>query len=141
MYEANLRQLVQFIFVDNVRDSLVQLNLPNGENGIRDNHDLFVFFMDLLCKGLVMLYGGEDNKVPLESVTHEQLVYVTRKLKNAGIALSVDIKHVETHDGTKLTLPPCILKGETGELSDYKMRLVSSNVEYTIKFAIERLPA
>lgn len=138
--EATLHDLVEFMFLHNKNNTKVLLNLPYGEDAIRNNHDLFVFLLDMLCKGLVLLYGDQDRKVPIESLTQEQLAHVTQKLKNAGIILKVDIIPIEMVDGaTIMSMKPSIYKGATEELKDYKMRLISKSVEYTIRFELARV--
>lgn len=137
--EASVKDLVQYIFIDNKHDNKVLMNLPQGESGIRNNHDLFVFFVDLLCKGLVMLYGNADNKVPLETLTTEQLGYVTHKLRNAAIDLKVTTREVVSPDGNPVLMKPCIYKGDTEELNSYSLRLVTQNIEYNIQFELLRI--
>ena len=137
--DASLNELVRYIFIDNKQDNIVYMNLPYGESGIRDNHDLFVFFVDLLCKGLVMLYGNEDNKVPIDTLTQQQLAYVTAKLKNAGIDLKVMQKEIVTINRNPILVKPRIYKGDDDTLDSYNLRIVSNNIEYTIAFALLRI--
>lgn len=142
--EATLEALVEYLFLNNKNDSKVFLNIPYGDDGVRNNHDLFMFFVDMLIKGLVLLYGNEERKVPLDNLTREQLEYVQQKMKNAGVELKVNIAPVVIPPESEappqpLNLRPCIIKGETDELMDYKLRVVSNNIEYTIQFELNRL--
>jgi len=137
--ETSLQGFVKFIFIENTSDAKVYMNLPQGDQGIRDNHDLFVFCTDLLCKGLVLLYGNEENRVPIDSLTSEQLQYVKTKLLNAGIDLKVDIKQIVSMVSESPNVKPCIVKGDGEDLSSYKLRLVSKNFEYTIQFDLVRI--
>lgn len=136
--EASVKELVQYIFQDNRNDSKIYMNLPFGETGIRDTHDLFTFFVDLLCKGLVLLFGDEQNKVALEKLNYHQISLVKHKLMNAGIELDITMSEVLPMDHNVL-IRPCIFKGDGDNLDDYSLRLVSKNIEYTIKFKLLRI--
>lgn len=137
--ESTLQGLVEFLFLNNKNNTKVYLNLPSGEDGIRNNHDLFVFLVDLLCKGIVLLYGDDQKRVPIETMTEEQTEYIISKLKNAGILMTVNVQQIETADNMTISMKPAIYKGETDELEDYRLRLISKNIEYTIKFEIMRM--
>lgn len=137
--EASLAELVRYMFIENKTDTKVYMNIPYGEHGIRDNHDLFVFCLDLLCKGLVLLYGDEQNKVPIDSLSQDQLAYVTMKLLNAGILLKVETKEIITPQPDSLAIKPRIYKADGNELTSYKMLLVSKGIEYTIQFELTRI--
>lgn len=140
--EASLAELVRYIFIENKTDAKVYMNIPYGEHGIRDNHDLFVFCLDLLCKGLVLLYGDEQNKVPIDSLSQEQLAFVTRKLLNAGILLKVETQEIITPQPEclhSLAIKPRIYKGDGNDLTSYKMLLVSKRIEYAIQFELTRI--
>ena len=127
------------MFLDNKFDTRISLNLPGGETGIRNNHDLFIFLLDLLCKGIVLLYGDADHRVPIDALTQEQLAYLTKKMANAGIVLTVDIVPISTIINDVVAVKPCIIKGANDELHEYKMRIVSKNIEYTIRFSLRRV--
>lgn len=155
--EATLQGLVEYLFVGNKTDAKVYLNLPQGDDGIRNNHDLFMFFVDLLCKGMVFLYGNEDRKLSLDKLTPEQLEFIKKKLRNAGVELRVNIAPVDFLDPTnqhqEAYIKPCIVKNNNSEcsqgsqgsqdsqdnLEDYVLRIVSNKVEYSISFALVRL--
>jgi len=137
--EASLQDLVNFMFVENKHNSKIYLNLPSGEDGIRDNHDLFVFLLDLLCKGLVTLYSDTDKKVALDSLTTEQLTYITKKMMNAGIKLLVSTRELIDIPGHTTPIRPGIYKDSGDNLTDYSMRIVSKNLEYTIQFELVRI--
>jgi hypothetical protein len=136
--ESTLHGLVQYIFIDNTDDAKVYMNLPHGEHGIRDNHDMFVFCIDLLCKGLVVLYGDTPYSVCLESLSMNQIDFVKKKMANAGLLLKLDTSHVESE--TFLMNRPRIVKiDDDDKLTSYRMHITSSDIEYTIHFDFIRI--
>lgn len=137
--ETSLHELVNFMFIENKHNSKIYLDLPSGEDGIRDNHDMFTFLLDLLCKGLVTLYGDSDKKIALDNLTSDQMAYVTKKLLNAGVKLHVTTKELIDIPGNSVLVRPGIFKEAGNDLIDYSLRLVSKNTEYTLKFELVRI--
>jgi hypothetical protein len=135
--EASVQELVEVIFLKNRDDSKIYMNLPYGESGIRNTHDLFIFLIDLLSKGLVLLYGDENKSVTLDCLNFENLNYVKRKLLNAGIQLDI-----QTKEAINMGVPvrPCIIKSDDNdELENYCLRLVSQHMEYNVSFKLIRI--
>lgn len=78
--------LAEFMFFKNTNDTKIELEL----NGIENKKDLFCFFVDLLCKGLVLLFGI-NGKLDIDSLTIEQYKQVAKKMANASIFANVDV--------------------------------------------------
>lgn len=136
--EASVQELVELIFLKNRDDSKIYMNLPYGESGIRNTHDLFIFLIDLLSKGLVLLYGNENKTVSLECLNFENLSHVKKKLLNAGIQLDI-----QTKEAINMGVPirPCIIKDgdDNDDLKNYYLRLVSQHMEYNVSFKLVRI--
>ena len=88
---VGIDELASVIFTKNTNNAHIDLNI----NGIRNTKDLFCFFLDMLCKGLVILYGS-DNRLDLSTVTQDQFAYVQEKLACAGIKCELEVIPVET---------------------------------------------
>jgi hypothetical protein len=78
--ELEVDQLAEFIFLRNINNAKIELELC----GLEDSKDLFCFCVDLLCKGLVLMYGVE-KKVELSELTMEMFNNVKNKMRCAAI--------------------------------------------------------
>jgi len=74
-------ELAIHIFKNNVNQHMMI-----GIDSITNNKQLFSFCFQLLCSGLVMLYG-DGKKLQLNKITMDQLECVKSKLKYAQIKL------------------------------------------------------
>jgi hypothetical protein len=87
-YKIDVQDLANFIFVENQNN----LNVIIEINSIKSNQELFFFLFDLLCKGLILVYGEKgSNKVCLNHLTIEQFEFMKTKFKNAHIKLDIVI--------------------------------------------------
>lgn len=134
--EATMSGLVEYVF-RNEKNTKIYLNLPFGEDGIRNDHDLFLFFVDLLCKGLVLLYGNGGQRVLIDNLSFENIDYVKSKLKNAGVILNIQTKEV-IGDKSIVVKPAIVSEGNTNTLKDYVLRIVTNGLEYNISFELLR---
>lgn len=131
--ELEIDDLAEFLFKKNKNNALVQLEL----NGIDDTRDLFCFCIDLLCKGLVLLYGNEKSSVDVDDISFEQFSIIVNKLKNAGIILDL---RVENNDSN---LPPGIDMGSVykskvvTELHNYEFCIRSLTRQYVVGFSLD----
>lgn len=80
-----------FVFKRNINNAIIDLSI----GGVEHNKDFFLFLVDLVCKGLVLLFG-ENNRVELDNITLDDFNSIRKKLLCAGI--DVDLK-VEVNDG------------------------------------------
>ena len=89
MYQIDIEvdQLSDFIFLENKNNSLIELEL----GGIENNKDLFCFMLDLFCKGLVKVYG-HDNQVEVDNLTIDDFLFIKKKMECAGIRVVLDVK-------------------------------------------------
>lgn len=92
-YSIDVQDLANFIFVANKNNSNIVIELSS----ITNNKDLFFFLFDLLCKGIVLVYGKDQaNKVCLNHLTIDQFEYIKKKFKNAHIQLHIIMYDVKT---------------------------------------------
>lgn len=84
--EMHINDLADFMFVKNVNDAIIGLQM----DGIEDNKDLFYFCLDLFCKGLVLMYGN-GNSVNVDEISMEQFTSIQKKMKNAGILVHLSV--------------------------------------------------
>jgi hypothetical protein len=89
----NVNDLAEYLFIKNTEDKQVTLNV--SENGVSCTRELFFFCLDIMFKGLILLYGS-DNKVDVSEITLEKFNYLKRKMQCANICCNCDITYVDT---------------------------------------------
>lgn len=92
-YRIDVQDLANFIFIKNTNNNNIVIELSS----ITNNKELFFFLFDLLCKGIILVYGkDESNKVCLNHLTIDQFEYIKKKFKNAHIHLQIVIYDIKT---------------------------------------------
>lgn len=66
--------------------------------GLQTSKDLYCFLFDLFCKGLVLLYGDENQRVYIELMTYDQFATVAEKMKRAGIHVYLDMQPLPANE-------------------------------------------
>ncbi len=119
-----------FLFKRNINNAIVELSL----GGVENNKDLFLFLVDLVCKGLVLLFG-EENRVELDNVTSDDFNMIRKKLSCAGI--NVDLM-VEINDGDipGINLYEIENIAEDTPLEQFKFKITSISYVYTLRFKL-----
>ena len=113
----NINDFADFVFIKNVNDALVELSL----GGVENNLDLFCFFVDLVCKGLVLLFGKE-NKVELDSVSMEDFKRVQHKMHLLGIDVILDVKPNENNLPVSMNVADFENFPPNNDLESYKFK-------------------
>lgn len=118
--DVEVDELSDFIFLKNTNDAIIELEL----GGIENNKDLFCFLLDLFCKGLVKVYG-HNNQVEVDNLAMEDFVYMKKKLECAGIRVMLDIK--PNKEELPLGVNSTQIKNlpENLQLSEYRFMVVS----------------
>jgi hypothetical protein len=140
--DMSVNDLASFLFIRNVDNKSISININEG--GIQNTRDLFCFCLDLLFKGLILLYG-EDNKVLVNALTLEQFDVIKRKLRCANIECHLEIIPLETPSEEVLDLwtqnflnvHKVRNSDECLKLEDYHFDLQLSDCIYKIWFEIK----
>lgn len=133
--DMDVNDLVTFVFIKNVNDATLNLSL----DGIEDTYDFFCFCVDLLCKGLVLLYGS-NGSVEIDNLGIEKFGYITKKLNNAGIHVSLDL--LDTDDleyfNTECKVVSFVRPDESkkDDLEAYAMYIRGKSKIYKVKFRL-----
>ena len=127
-----VEDLADFMFKKNTNNAKIELEL----NGIENKKDLFCFFVDLLCKGLVLLHAreSENNKLDIDSLTIDQYKQVAKKMANANICANVGVVD------NVLNRPSSVYCSnefpDTLDLKDYAFIITTNMRIYMINFEV-----
>jgi hypothetical protein len=80
--------LAKFIFIDNKDNHTIDLII---EEGCSSTKELFFICVELLTKGLKLLYADTDDKVDLKNITMDQLKYIKSKLLLVKIDFEINM--------------------------------------------------
>jgi hypothetical protein len=122
-----------FLFKENINNAIIKLTLEE----IKNNKDLFFFLVDLLCKGLVMLFGN-NNKVELESLSIDNFQIIKQKMSLAGINVLLDLQPNNANlEYAKLNLEEIEnTKPDNLDLKLYHFTIENNIFIYTISFEL-----
>lgn len=129
---SDIAKFVEYMFIDNNKDRLVELCLE----GIENNKDLFLFFIDLFSRGLVMCYGNPLNFDDLDEI---KFGYIQKKLANAGIDIHLVITKNPVPLATSINSAEIDEEDNHKPLESYVFRIIKSNYTYHITFSLRRL--
>lgn len=97
--DMDINNLAEFLFTKNDHNKQIDLSI----NGIENTRDFFCFCLDIMCKGLVLLFG-KDNKVALNDLSLHDFEIVNTKMKCAGIKCLLKVYPIEEQPETLLDL-------------------------------------
>lgn len=132
---SDIIAFTEYMFRKNTNNRPIHLNLE----GIESNKDLFLFFIDLFCKGLVVCYGV-NNKVNFDDLNMDKFAYIKQKMANAGIQIDLNVKQHPTELQTFINSDEIDAEPEDKELKDYVFKLYNHKTIYEIKFKLGRPP-
>lgn len=132
-----VEHLAGFVFLHNVHDAVIELSME----GIRNNKDLFYFCLDLFCKGLVMLFGDDRNRVDLDGLDMVKFSVVRHKMLLAGIdtLLQVETKEPDPTSNVYLNLKDIELQRDDELLHKFRFKIHTRRTVYTISFDLRHV--
>lgn len=130
--EIEIENLAEWVFEKNVNNAILEIEL----NGIENQHDLFCFCVDLLCKGLVLLYSNEQGMVEIEQITFDQFEHIKHKMSFAGIEANLNIVPYHRLPNTHAISMPADLN--YSDIAQYSMDINTMHAKYVITFKMMR---
>lgn len=139
LVDMSVNDLADFVFNKNHDNKRVELDI----NGLEDTRDLFCFCLDLMCKGLVMLFGTE-NRVAVNDLSQDQFRIMCDKMRCVGIECTLKIIQVEIPPETVvdlwsqnfLNMQRIQLDAAHERLEDYTFNLQTLDHIYRISFKL-----
>lgn len=122
-----------FMFRKNINNAQIELSL----GGVENNKDLFCFFVDLMCKGLVILFG-QDNRIELEQLTIDDFDMVKKKMGLAGIEVVLDINPNTMNLPVSLNIREIETFPDNAPIGTYFFRVVGLTMVYEIRFKLAK---
>jgi hypothetical protein len=131
--DMHIDDLAEFMFMKNINDAIIEMSL----GGVENTKDLFCFFVDLMCKGLVLLFGKE-NRIELDQLSMDDFKLVQHKMSLAGIAVNLNIEPNSTNLPTSLNIRDIDTFPDNNPISSYFFVIISPSIIYKISFGISR---
>lgn len=144
----DINELAAFIFTKNVEEQKVLLHI----NSLKTTKQLFFLLFDLFCKGLILLYGNNSNRLLLNKLEMSQFEELKRKLKCAHINLILTLYDADTaklldmipdssgehHESTiiRSSLDRILKMDDNDDLTEYQFHLYMNDTLFCINFDI-----
>ena len=120
-----------FMFKENTNNARIELSL----GGVENNKDLFCFFVDILCKGLVILYG-KDNKIQIDDLTIHEFEMIKNKMLLAGIQVTLETEENIHHITPRVNIREIEFIDDNAPLDQFHLQVISTYLIYRIKFNV-----
>lgn len=128
-----VNDLANFLFIQNKNDAVIELNL----GGIKNTFDLFCFLLNILCKGIVLMFSPDTMKFDIDSITSEQFAVATTKLANAGILCDVDVSSNSTNKTASVNFDS--IDDNKTELKDHAAVITTADKILKITFRLKHI--
>ena len=131
--DMHVDDLATFMFTRNVNNAMIELSL----GGIENNKDLFFFCLDLLCKGLVILYG-KNGRVDVENLTLDCFASIQKKMNLAGIRVKLLVESLDNEydESNAINLDDINAQSDTDNLVEYVFKMKMDKIIYNIAFEL-----
>jgi hypothetical protein len=140
--ELSVNDLAHFLFIRNVDNKPITINITG--DGLENTRDIFSFCLDIMLKGLVILFGT-DNKVVINDLTMDQFNTIKQKMRCANIECHLEVIPLEEPNEDVpdlwtqnfLNINKAYNADENMKLTDYHFDLQLSNFIYKIWFELK----
>lgn len=130
--DVSVNDLVEFLFIANVNDAKIEMSM----DGIENNKDMFMFCLDVFCKGLVILHGKGNKSVELDKVSMEDFNVVRKKMMNAGIDVQLEIDASKKSEVSSLNFDIISSLPDNLDVDKYHFEVCSPTGTYVIRFKL-----
>jgi len=129
--DMDVSDFADFMFKRNVNDSIIELTL----GGVENTKDLFCFLVDLLCKGLVLMFGHE-NRVEVDSLTQDDFLLVKKKMALAGVEVILSLNPNVPKIPCSVNVGQIDSFPDDAPLETYPFVVVGSDYIHTVHFKL-----
>lgn len=131
--DMEIDDFATFLFIKNKHNAIVDLSMGNVEN----TKDLFCFCIDLLCKGLIILFG-DGIRVDLDTITQDNFAVIKQKMYNAGILVKLEVFPNTDKEPNTVNVADIDNAKDDMNMDDYHLKIVGNDIIYYIQFSVER---
>ena len=130
--DMEVDDFASFIFLKNKNDAIIELSL----GGVENMKDMFCFLVDLLCKGLVLLFAKETYRIEIDELSINDFQLLKKKMSLAGIDVKLNMLQNTDHIPPSINIRDIDFLPDNEPLDTYVFRVVSLTFIYEIRFAI-----
>lgn len=113
--------------------------VPINFQGIENNKDLFLCFMDLFCKGLIICYGNGNRSINFDDLDLDKFKYIKTKMANAGIVINMNVIKVEYLLTTSINSNEIERQLDDLPLESYHFKIYNNFFIYDMSFELHRV--
>lgn len=113
--------------------------VPINFQGIENNKDLFLCFMDLFCKGLIICYGNGNRSINFDDLDLDKFKYIKTKMANAGIIINMNVIKVEYLLTTSINSNEIERQLDDLPLESYHFKIYNNFFIYDMSFELHRV--
>jgi hypothetical protein len=131
----SIDDFAKYVFVEHDSSRTIDLQILGN---LETSKEMFLFLIDLVCKGLVLMFGNND-RVDLDMLTMEQFAQLSRRLELLGIRCQLDVEQLEEPMSVRDVLHRLHLLHslpDNLDLSRYTFEIGCRNVLYKIHFTL-----
>jgi len=125
----------EIMFTKNENNYPVLINFE----GIENNKDLFLCFMDLFCKGLIICYGNGNRTINFDDLDLEKFKYIQTKMMNSGIVIHMNVVPVDYELPTSINSNEIESQPDDLSLESYHFKIYNKFYIYDISFELNRV--
>lgn len=125
----------RYVFVEHDSNKTIDLRILGN---LETTKDMFLFCIDLVCKGLVLMFGTDD-RVDIDKLTMEQFTQLSRRLELLGIRCLLEVEQLEAPLSVRDVLHRLHMLHnlpDNLDLNRYTFEIGSKNVLYKIHFTL-----
>jgi hypothetical protein len=126
----NMNDLAEILFIKNVDNDSITISISG--NGLKNTKDIFSFYLNIMIKGLVILYGV-DNQLIVKDITMDQFNVIKAKMRCANIECHLEVIPLDTLNETE-EQEEQEQEEENMKLIDYHFDLQLPEYMYRIRF-------
>lgn len=141
---ASLEEYASIMFCQNQNDN----DLPLLLDEVATSKDLFCLCIDLLCRGLILMFGNSTHHVELSDLSMQQFEMLKNKMKRGGIIPHLSVapfqnplpELLDKHNiRNTINSHEIISYPDNMPLEEYNFSVTTSDKIFTVRFHIQRL--
>jgi len=126
---VGIDEFVDFIFIKN--NNNINIELP-----VENNKELLCFCIDLMCRGLVLLFGS-NKRIELDNISMNDFEIIKNKMALAGIHINLNIIPNIENKPIRVNIRDIDNYPDNLNLKDFKFTVITLDFIYSVTFEIK----